>query len=141
MADSSTERKIRHLEMLQGVITRMSKNSFLIKGWSVVLVSALFALAAKDANMWFVYLAYFPSTTFAALDAYYLAQERSFRGLYDAVRSREDDQVDFSMNTAQVASARTRWSSALLSRTILMFHTTVVVTITSVAVFAALAKG
>ena len=36
--------KHKHLELIQGVINRLSTNSFLLKGWSVVLVSALFAL-------------------------------------------------------------------------------------------------
>ena len=40
------ESKIAHLKMVQAVITRMAGNSFLIKGWSVTLVAALFALAA-----------------------------------------------------------------------------------------------
>jgi len=32
--------------MIQAVINRMASNSFLLKGWTVMLVSALFALAA-----------------------------------------------------------------------------------------------
>ena len=40
--------KQAHLEMIQGIVNRLSHNSFLLKGWSVVLVSAMFALAAKD---------------------------------------------------------------------------------------------
>ena len=42
--------------MIQGVVNRLSLNSFLLKGWSVVLVSAMFALAAKDNQLFFVYL-------------------------------------------------------------------------------------
>jgi hypothetical protein len=38
--------QIAHLQMIQAVITRMGSNSFLLKGWSVTLVAALFALAA-----------------------------------------------------------------------------------------------
>ena len=58
------ESKIAHLEMVQAVITRMAGNSFLIKGWSVTLVAALFALAAAHTNPLFVYLAYFPTFMF-----------------------------------------------------------------------------
>ena len=50
-----------HLEMIQGVVNRLSHNSFLLKGWSVVLVSAMFALSARDSAALFVYLAYFPA--------------------------------------------------------------------------------
>ena len=45
MAD---ERKLKHLEMIQGVINRLAANSFMLKGWSVFLISALFVLAARD---------------------------------------------------------------------------------------------
>lgn len=45
------EKKLKHLEFLQNVITRMNSNSFMIKGWAITLVSALFVLAAKDANV------------------------------------------------------------------------------------------
>ena len=51
--------KLKHLEFIQGVINRMGQNSFLIKGWTVTLVAALFALAAKDSNQKFVLVAYF----------------------------------------------------------------------------------
>jgi hypothetical protein len=70
------ENKRAHLEMIQGVINRMAGNSFLLKGWTITLVAALFALAQKESNPMFMYLAYFPSTVFWALDAYYLRQER-----------------------------------------------------------------
>ena len=38
------EVKLKHLEMIQAVITRMAKNSFLLKGWSITLTAAIFAL-------------------------------------------------------------------------------------------------
>ena len=50
------ENKRKHLEFIQSVIARMNSNSFLIKGWSITLVSALFALAAKDSNLNLNYL-------------------------------------------------------------------------------------
>lgn len=40
------DNKVKHLEMIQAVINRMAQNSFLLKGWSVVLTAAIFALAA-----------------------------------------------------------------------------------------------
>ena len=46
----------KHLELIQGVINRMASNSFQLKGWSVVLVSALFALGGILAQSARVYL-------------------------------------------------------------------------------------
>ncbi len=61
-----------HLEMIQSIINRMATNSFHLKGWSVTLVAALFALAAKDSTPVFVYLAYFPAFAFWLLDGFFL---------------------------------------------------------------------
>lgn len=36
-----------HLEMIQAVIERHARNSFLLKGWSLTLVAAVFLLAVR----------------------------------------------------------------------------------------------
>jgi hypothetical protein len=110
----------KHLELIQAVITRMAGNSFLIRGWSVTLVSALFALAAKDAERAFVVVSYFPCIMFWWLDAYYLSQERKFRSLYEAARKAPNS--DFSMSTKATEQPRDSWSSAFFSKTMLIFH-------------------
>ena len=121
--------KIAYLEMVQAVITRMAGNSFLIKGWSVTLVAALFALAAANTSPLFVYLAYFPTFMFWALDAYFLRQERLFRKLYDHVRTSEEAAVDFSMNTQPFArDVADTWSVAF-SHTLRLFHGTITATV------------
>lgn len=126
MADSD---KLKHLKLIQGVINRLATNSFLLKGWNVVLVSALFALAAKDANHTFVYLAYFPAFTFWALDGYFLWQERLFRALYERVRVLSADQIDFAMDTSVVAQHVPGWAETSFSKTLIAFHGTITVTI------------
>jgi hypothetical protein len=77
--------KAAHLGMIQVIITRMGANSFVLKGWNVTLVSALFALSVKDSNKRFIMVALLPNIIFWMLDAYYLHQERLFRKLYDDV--------------------------------------------------------
>ena len=79
--------KIKHLELIQSVINRMASNSFLLKGWAVTLVSALFVLADKQAKPQFILIAYIPIAAFWILDGYYLSLERKFRDLYnDAIK-------------------------------------------------------
>lgn len=126
------EKKIKHLEMLQNIISRMANNSFLIRGWSVTLISALFALAAKDSECLFIYLAYFPAIIFWILDSYYLNQERLFRGMYDKVRKINEDDIDFSMDTSGFPD-RT-WSGAMFSRTMILFHGVIIASIVTVMV-------
>lgn len=112
--------KEKHLEFIQGVINRMGQNSFLIKGWTITLVSALFALAAKDANQKFVIIAYFPVVVFWLLDGYYLYQERLYRKLYDEVRQQAN--VDYSLSTKKHDSGFSAWAGAMLSKTIILFY-------------------
>jgi hypothetical protein len=117
------DKKVSHLQMLQGVIIRMAGNSFLLKGWSVTLLSALFALAAAKANAYFIYLTYFPVVVFWALDGYYLRQERLFRALYDRVRVLPDDgPVDFSMDTRPVEGSIHTWLATCFSVTLRLFY-------------------
>jgi hypothetical protein len=119
------EAKLKHLEMIQGVINRMAGNSFLLKGWSVTLTSALFALAAKDSNPFFVYLAYFPCATFWSLDGYFLHQERLYRKLYQEVSKKKPDEIDFSMNATVYKNEVDSWFLTCLSITLRLFHGTV----------------
>jgi hypothetical protein len=127
------EEKMRHLEMIQGIINRMAKNSFLLKGWSVILVSALFALSAKDSNICFILLAYFPALAFWILDGYFLQQEILFRKLYDKVRAMNNEDIDFSMDTSIVNKEVDSWPCVCFSKTVLIFHGIIIVAICVVA--------
>ncbi len=128
----------KHLELIQGVINRMASNSFQLKGWSVVLVSALFALAANDARVHFVFVAYFPAIAFWVLDGYFLRQERMYRKLYDAVRQEPGPESDFSMNASKYSKEVDSWLGTCLSDTLLILHGMVlaVVVAATVLVFA-----
>lgn len=74
-----------HLPLIQGVINRMGNNSFLVKGWTVTLVAAIFALAATGSNQHFILIALIPIVVFWFLDSYYLKQEKLYRELYNDV--------------------------------------------------------
>jgi len=120
----SDENKRHHLLVVQTIIARMGVNSFLLKGWSVTLISALFALAADKANTSFIYIAFLPCIVFWALDGYFLRQERLFRALYDQVRLVEEKSVDFSLDTGSVVSRVPPLANSIFSRTLVAFHGT-----------------
>lgn len=121
------ENKRKHLEFIQGVVNRLSTNSFLLKGWSVGLVSALFALAAHNSNAKFVFLAYVPAFMFWGLDGYCLWQERLYRRLFDMIRQRPEEETDFSMSTANVPRTKgLSWIETVFSKTLIVFHGTIV---------------
>jgi len=120
----------KHLEIIQSIITRMATNSFLLKGWTVTLTAALFALAAKDSNLRFVLVALLPAMSFWGLDAYYLRQERLFRNLYDGLRltAKEDVQKvePFTLSTGKYEHDVQGWFRTLWSRTVIALHGIVV---------------
>lgn len=114
--------KIAHLQIIQAVIQRMANTSFGIRGWTVSLVAAVFALADPASERLFFALVYFPILAFWILDGFYLGQERAFRNLYDDVRVREENQTDFSMATNFDAS---HWACECFSVVNLVFYTVV----------------
>ncbi len=79
------EEQLKHLEFIQGVITRMGANSFQIKGLTVTLVAALLALYASNPHVAYLFIGLILTIVFWFLDTYYLWLERRFRGLYKDV--------------------------------------------------------
>src|SRR5277367_963871 len=114
--------KIAHLGFIQGVITRMGSNSFLLKSWSLTLVTALFALSSKDADPRFVELAFLPVIFFWLLDTFFLHQERLFRKLYQEVAADRVPAEGFSMDTSSVRKDVPSSIRVAFSRTLLAFH-------------------
>lgn len=120
------EDAIKHLEFIQNVITRMASNSFLLKGWTVTLVAALFALAAQNSNPDFIYLAVFPIISFWILDAYYLRQERLYRALYNDIRKKDNSVIEpFTMDTRPLESKEKCHIQVMFSKTLGVFYLTI----------------
>lgn len=130
------DKKQAHLQMIQGVVNRLSTNSFLLKGWTVILVSAMFALAAGDHRRDFILLAYFPAVAFWILDGFFLWQERLYRALYNHVRGLNDAEIDFAMDTSIVRDRVNAWIEVVFSMTLLIFHGVVIASILFVMLLA-----
>lgn len=114
---------MKHLEFIQATITRMNQNSFQIKGWMITIVSALLALYANSENVVYILVAIVPAIIFWFLDAYYLQQERKFRGVYNDVAglTSEDSRVeirDFEMPIQKYQCGKYCFFNVLLSKTI-----------------------
>lgn len=89
--------RIKYLEMLQAVITRMAGNQFTLRAWSVGLGTAVIGYAAANGgNRKVALLAALPAAVFWLLDAYYLALEREFRAIFKEAAKVQDDAPDFS---------------------------------------------
>lgn len=127
--------RLEHLKMIQAVIVRMAQNSFILKGWSVTLVTAMMALAVSDRNRGYAALALFPALVFWGLDAYYLRQERLFRALHDSVCSRDADQISpFSLSTKAASGKVIPWWKTFWAPTVLAPHLAVLIVIAFVLI-------
>ena len=115
--------KLKHLEFIQGVVNRLASDSFRIKGWTVVLVAALFVVLAREGRIESASIGLVPVLIFWGLDGYLLWQERLFRALYDHVRTTNATDIDFSMDVSGFRTGRTRtWLGATFSRTLIFFY-------------------
>ena len=92
------EKQIAHLGFIESIITRMATNSFLLKGWSITLLAAIFALSVKDANSQFLLIAYLPIILFWVLDGYFYQQECLYRDLYKKVAADEQLSEAFTLD-------------------------------------------
>jgi hypothetical protein len=84
--------------MLQGVISRLSQNSFQLKAWAVMLAVALQVFLKGEVAPAYLFVPALPVLAFWLLDSWYLRRERVFRCLFDQVRQRTGAS-DFSMDT------------------------------------------
>ena len=125
----------KHLEFIQGVINRLATASFRLKGWAVVLVTALSVLMREELGG-LAPIALVPVLIFWGLDGYFLWQERLFRALYDHVRVLQEGSVDFSMNVSAFRNGwKQTWIGSILSITLIMFYGALIVAIAVVLLF------
>ena len=113
-----------HLAMIQDVVTRMGQNSILLKGWSILFVSALLTYASSDTDTIILFWAFIPVLLYWGFDGYYLWQERLYRDLYNYIREQDPYKLCYELSTDVVLgsdSSRT-WSSTVFSLTPSLFH-------------------
>lgn len=132
------KKKIQHLEMIEHIIERMGHNSFLLKGWSITLISALVALVSQGKREDFFVLAFIPLLAFWFLDAFYLMTERKYRMLYENVRVSK--KIDFSMDLDVVTYTGKQckkicFMSCLFSKTEILFYGFLAFTICGLTIF------
>ncbi|MCB9811252.1 hypothetical protein H6804_00045 [Candidatus Nomurabacteria bacterium] len=125
------ENKRQHLQFIQDVITRMSGNSFLLRGWSVTLITAIvgFALKSQGATYgtYLLFTAIFLVVVFWVLDAYYLSQERAYRSLYKEVSKKSEPSIDYSLDASGYVKGYNTWFSSMFSPIFITFYLPVLI--------------
>lgn len=81
--------KLKHLEMIQGLVSRMAGYGATFKSYCITVATAVVGFAVSLQRPAVVFLALFPILTFALVDAQYLRVERRFRKLYDVERKKD----------------------------------------------------
>ena len=125
-----TDEKLKHLEFIQDVITRMNTNSFQIKGWTVTIIAALLAIFVSSRNNYFILAGIFPNIIFWFLDSFYLQQERKFRGLYNDVAGISDHPKTlkpFEMRPELYVGGKYSFWNSFTSKTILIMHLSITI--------------
>jgi hypothetical protein len=103
----------------------MNTNSFQIKGFAITIVSAFLAIYATNQKQLILLLGVFPTIVFWFLDAYYLAQERRFRGLYNDICEISDNQrkiQHFNMRIDSYKGGSFSYCNALVSKSIMWMY-------------------
>jgi hypothetical protein len=121
------EINIEHLKFIQSVISRLNTNSFMIKGWSITVISAFLALYANSGNYKYILSAIFPTIIFWFIDTYYLQQERKFKSIYNDVAglTPENSRIlvrSFEMPIDKYIGGKFQYHTVFLSKTIWPFY-------------------
>ncbi len=136
-----TDYKITHLQIVQDIIKRQAQSSLLIKGWSITLVSVVFAIVhTKDINPQLSLFAMFPAILFWSLDSLYLRQERLLRHLHNAIaediRNNTSHVLLFDINlSAYCDKEDVSWWCVARSRTVWPIPITAILLAFIVAIF------
>ena len=120
---NNSDRVVKHLELIQGVVNRLGGNSFLLKGWSMTVLvgGSLLMVRIRSDQPQLALTLLVPVIGFWLLDAYFLWQERLFRGEYNRVR--QQDETDFEMNPIQhTDKPNNTWRETFWSVTLRIFY-------------------
>ncbi len=72
----------KEIDLLQACIKRMADNSFMLKGWAMIVLVVVGTVSALSDPGYFLFGALVPMAAFWYLDAYFLQQERLYRIKY-----------------------------------------------------------
>jgi hypothetical protein len=131
----------KEIDLIQGVITRMANNSFLLKGWLISLVAVILALS-KDTIVatdltYFNFTICLPVIVFWYLDAFFLHKERCYRKLYEWVienRKNTDDYL-YSLNYSRFEKQVDSIWLIMFSKTLLPFYGLTLGAVVSIIIF------
>ncbi|MET4215739.1 hypothetical protein ACVWWG_006963 [Bradyrhizobium sp. LB7.2] len=120
-AEKIADLRVKHLEMLQSLITRMAGYGASFKSYCITVTTTVVGFGFTLHRPLVSALAILPILAFAFADAQYLRVERRFRGAFNLIRAEGWEQIpSFEINLDH-APAQPYWS-AVTSWSILGFY-------------------
>jgi hypothetical protein len=122
---STAEDKRKHLEFIQGIISRMGGNLFYLRGWSITLIGGLLALLSQQnkTDKFPLFMLTGIIVVFWFYDGYFLTLERCYRSLYNKVRQQSIKDVDYSMDIREFsADKKNTLIYCMFSKTLAPFY-------------------
>ena len=111
--DANSPSVTAHLEIMQGIISRMANNSATAKTWCVTLVAAILLLVAYTGRPAYSLIALLPIGLFLFLDAYYLQLERRYIQAYERFVERLHAGTLHKKSLYKVEAAKRGWLTKL----------------------------
>lgn len=119
--------RVKHLEMVQAVVSRMAAQGATLKNYCITLTTAVAGFGITLQRPGVILLALLPITIFAGLDAQFLRLERHFRDLFDTVRRGNwSEKPSFEITTANLKRG---YFSALFSWSVTFFYVPLVIAV------------
>lgn len=95
-AQCADEQQVAYLQLIEGVIDRMSTASAIYKGFASAALAGVVTVSFAEIEWYVLAVLALPMLGLMALDLRHLRIERFYRSLYDAVRAGEHP-VDFDL--------------------------------------------
>lgn len=118
----------KEIDLIQDCIKRISKNSFLVKGWGLTILAGVFAIANDKilSNVWLlIFTVIIPFLCFWMLDTFFLRTEKKYRLLYSwGLENRKKGNIDlqYDLNPNRFSEQAGCWIKTMFSYTMILFY-------------------
>lgn len=117
----------KELDLIQDCISRMARNSFMLKGWSVTVMVITWAIIGTESCGYLsLLLLLIPTIMFWGLDAFFLLTEKRYRMLYNWVLSERLEKKNYAylydLNPLRFKEEAGSGCGCFFSKTLLPFY-------------------
>lgn len=129
----------KEIDLIQGCISRMANNSFLLKGWLVSIIAVILALSINESNKIVIISSIiFITISFWYLDAFFMKTEILYRKLYEWVivkRQQGCRDKQYDLNPHRFDKEVDNVIRIMFSRTLRCFYGSVMIIIIIIAIY------